>query len=404
MKFNYTAINKNGIRVSGTAHAKDKFELAHQLKTEGSLLVSVKEETENSIMNLTFINALVSRVKMQEKVIFAKNLSAMIKAGLSLSRSISIMKRQTKNEKFKRTLETVENEISKGNALNVALSKFPKIFSPLFIAMVKAGEESGGLADSLSVIGTQMEKTYKLRKKIRGALMYPSIIVIAMIIVGALMLIYVVPTLTSTFKELNVDLPASTQAIILVSDFLVAHTILALMSLIVVVAGIAAFMRTQRGKRYWDFTILHLPIISPLVKKTNSARTARTLSSLLSSGVDMLDGIRITEEVLQNSYYKEVMREAEKKVQKGTALSSSFIENEELYPILVGEMIEVGEETGKLSDMLLQVAVFYENEIEETTKNMSTIIEPVLMVVVGVVVGFFAVSMISPTYSLLNSI
>ncbi len=404
MKFKYIAINKNGIRVSGTASAGDKFELAHQLKTEDLLLVSAKEENQKNLLNFTSLNMILSRVKLQEKVVFSKNLAAMIKAGLSLSRSINIIKRQTRNEKFKQALKTIGDEINKGNSLNVALAKFPKIFSPLFISMVKAGEESGGLVDSLSVISIQMEKTYKLHKKIKGAMMYPSIIIIAMIIVGALMLIYVVPTLTSTFKELNVDLPVSTQIIIAISDFLVEHTLLALISSIVIVVVIVAFFKTKRGRRYWDFIILHLPIVSSLVKKTNSARVARTLSSLLSSGVDMVDAIRITEEVLQNSYYKTVIREAEEKIQKGSPLSSSFTENENLFPILVGEMVEVGEETGKLSDMLLQVAIFYEDEIGETTKNMSTIIEPVLMVLVGAVVGFFAVSMISPTYSLLNSI
>lgn len=402
MYFSYTAIDKTGKRATGEEQAKDQYDLGRALKERGLTLLSAKEKKSVNIMG-TYL-PFFSRVKMQDKIVFTKNLSAMIRAGLSLSRSLAILARQTKSAKFKMVIERVSETVERGGSLSEALVAHPKTFSSLLVAMVKSGEESGSLAESLSVVGNQMEKNYLLLKKVRGALLYPGIIIIAMLIVGVLMLVFVVPTLTSTFKELKVDLPASTQAIIAVSDFLSNHSILSFFILIAGIAGVYGILRTKKGKRGAETIVLHLPVIGELVKKTNAARTGRTLSSLLSSGVDMVEAIHITEEVVQNSYFKEVLHKASESVQKGTPLAVIFKEDDSPYPVLVGEMMEVGEETGKLSDMLSQIAIFYENEVEEATKNLSTVVEPFLMVLVGVVVGFFAVSMISPTYSLLNNI
>jgi len=218
------------------------------------------------------------------------------------------------------------------------------------------------------------------------------------------MLIYVVPTLTQTFGELGVDLPRSTQVVIAVSNFMTTHTVLFFGLLVGVgLVGMWGF-RTQRGQRMFEFVLIHMPIISKLVKEVNSARTTRTLSSLLSSGVEIVRALSITREVVQNSYYKEVISHAEEVIQKGGALAEVFAQNEHLYPVMVGEMIAVGGETGKLTSMLEQIADFYENEVEQQTKDLSTVIEPFLMLFIGAVVGFFAVSMISPIYSISSGI
>ena len=404
MLFKYKAIGPGGEKISSSAEAKDKFDLARQLKAGGKLLIFAEEEGRNTAIDMAYINAFLSRVTMQDKIIFARNLSAMVHAGLSLSRGINILERQTKNEKFKKILRTVGDDIKEGSSLGDSMKKHPSAVSSLFVAMVRAGEESGSLAQSLKLIGGQMEKSYNLQRKIKGALVYPAIVMIAMVIVGALMMIFVVPTLTSAFKELSAELPLSTQFIIFVSDVLIAHTVAIFSLLAAVIILLVAFFRTHRGKRILDFTFLRIPVIGELVKKTNSARTTRTLSSLLSSGVDIIEALSITGDVLQNSYYKEVVAEAREGIQKGRPLSSSFLKVEGLYPLMVGEMVEVGEETGQLSEMLLEIADFYEGEVEEATKSMATIIEPFLMIVVGAVVGFFAIAMISPTYSLLENI
>jgi type IV pilus assembly protein PilC len=270
--------------------------------------------------------------------------------------------------------------------------------------MVKAGEESGSLAQSLRVVATQMDNNYKLTKKIKGAMMYPAVIMVAMVIIGFFLLTFVVPTLAATFKEFGTQLPLPTRIVIGASDILKAHFIIVLIGLIIAVVGIITLAKTPKGKRAIDFLMLHIPIVGDINKQINSARTARTLSSLLSSGVDIVVATQITRDVLQNSYYKEVIAIVEQKIQKGEPIADIFSQRENLYPTFVGEMISVGEETGQLAQMLLGVAVFYEEEVDQKTKDMSAIIEPFLMIFIGLAVGFFAVSMITPIYSLSSSI
>lgn len=402
-KFKYKVRETSGEEASGEAEGADRFAVAAELRSAGKSVISVEEAKSGFALNMDAINVWLSRVKMQELIVFAHNLSAMMKAGLALSRALAIQERQTKNLAFKKTLKTLIDEISRGSTLSAGMAKFPKVFSPVFVSMVRAGEESGGLSDSLLVVGDQLEKSYLLKKKIKGAMIYPSVVIATLLIIGVLMFVYVVPTLASTFKELHTDLPASTKFIIGLSDFLSNHLFIGILILVAVAVGFIMLLRTKRGRRTFETVLFRVPVVNSLVRQSNAARTARTLSSLLSSGVDMLEAITITRDVLQNSYYRELMTLASERVQKGIPLSSVFAETD-IYPILVGDMVEVGEETGKLSDMLFNVALFYENEVDDATKNMSTIIEPILMVVIGASVGFFAVSMISPMYSVMSNI
>ena len=269
--------------------------------------------------------------------------------------------------------------------------------------MVRAGEESGKLVEALDVVGQQLEQGYTLRKKVKSAMMYPTIVFCAMIIIGIIMFIYVVPTLTSTFKEFNMELPMSTKIIMIISDFLVANTVLAISSIIGFVIAFTLGLRTKIGMRLSDYVALHIPGISGIVKQYNAAQTARTLSSLFSSGVTVIEALDITEDVMQNSYYKEVLAKAKDTVQKGIPLSSVFLENQDIYPLLVGEMMQVGEETGKLATMLEKIAVFFEDEVSTVTKDLSTVIEPILMLFIASAVGFFAIAMITPMYKLTAS-
>ena len=400
--FHYKVRESSGAITEGDSDAADKFALAKELKAQGKEVIAI-DEVEKKGMNID-VSKYLTRIKMQDRIVFAKNLSAMIDAGLSLSRGLSVLEKQTQNIKFKGILHDLNEEISKGNSLSDAMAKHEKVFSTLFVSMVRAGEESGNLSQALTVIGNQLEKSYNLRKKIKGAMIYPSVVISAMLIIAVLMFIYVVPTLIGTFKELGGDLPASTKAIIFVSDSLQNYGVWVLLGFIVLLTGFIMALRTPRGRRSFEWFVLHMPVVSGIAKEANSALTARTLSSLLSSGVDIIESINITRDVLQNSYYKEVLEKASQGVQKGTALSVAFAEADNIYPILVGEMVEVGEETGKLSEMLMRVASFYEAEVEAATKDMATIIEPILMLVIGGGVGFFAISMISPMYSVMNNI
>jgi type IV pilus assembly protein PilC len=315
-----------------------------------------------------------------------------------------VLEKQTKNITLRRILVSLADDINRGELFSSALAKFPNTFSKLFISMVLAGEESGNLAGSLSDIGENLDKAHALSRRVRGAMIYPGIILSAMIVIGVLLFAFVVPTLASTFKELGVELPTSTRFLIGLGTFFSEHLLLSFLIIIFGALSIVLLLRAKFMARYVDFAVIHLPVIGNLARELNTARTARTISSLLLAGVSISRAIEITSEVVQNTYYKQVLLEAKAGIEKGSALSGFFESHPKLYPVMMSEMVEVGEETGKLSDMLLQVSLFYEEEVDNKTKNLSTIIEPLLMVLIGAGVGFFAISMISPLYSILNEI
>ena len=402
MKFSYTSITSSGERKSGTREASDKFQLANDLKATDETILSAKEIGSHNISSIKF--SFLNKIKTHDKIIFARNLASMLEAGLAISRALSVIERQTKKATLKNIIIAINDDIKKGKSLSLAMKTFSDVFPPMFISMVMSGEESGKLADALNVVASQMEKTYLLQKKIKGALMYPSIIIVAMLGIGVFMLIYIVPTLTKTFKEIGTELPASTQFIITMSDVFQSHMVLVLVSIVTLVVLLISASKTKSGQRMFDFFFLHIPVISDLVKESNSARTARTLASLLSSGVSVVEALNITKDVLQNSYYKEVIEKAKHNIEIGAPMSEVFSGASHLYPVFVGEMIAVGEETGDLDGTLLKVASFYEEEVEQKTKDMSTIIEPFLMLFVGAAVGFFAISMITPIYSVVDKI
>jgi type IV pilus assembly protein PilC len=404
MLFSYTAKTKDGEIVEGELEAASRFSLARDLRSKGLSPTSVREPPLNFSVKISSILDIFSRVSIAEQVILTKNLSGMLKAGLSLSRALSVLQKQTKNPTLNKVFNSLSSEINEGGTLSSGLARFPKIFSKLFVSMTRAGEESGNLAGALSDVGINLEKANSLTKKIRGALIYPGVILSAMIVIGVLMFAFVVPTLASTFKELGVTLPTSTRVLIFFGNFFSNHLILTFFIIILSGFGIYSLFRANFMAKYIDYVIVRLPVIGNLSKELNTARTARTISSLLSSGVSITRAVEITEDVVQNIYYKKVLEEAKSAIEKGAPFSQVFVANSALYPVMMSEMIQVGEETGKMSDMLLQISQYYEEEVESKTKNLSTIIEPILMLVIGSAVGFFAISMISPLYSILGSI
>ncbi len=400
-QFKVKALKSNGERYVETIQAESADILREELEANGEQVISVtlEEKKENWLKSISF-----GGVKSQEKITATKNLSTMLKAGISISRSLLILKRQARNQKFAKILSDVHEQIEGGSTFSDALKKHSE-FSPLYVSMVRSGEEGGNLHKVLMTLGQQMEKTDQLKKRVKGAMIYPTVIFSVMIIIASLMLAFVVPTLVSTFEGVGVELPASTQFIIFISNSILNHTLLLIVLFSALISGVYySIAKTTRGKRSFDFFILHIPVIKNMVKEVNAARTSRTLSSLLASGVGMVDALEITGDVIQNSYFKPVLAEAAKKIQKGDSVSAVFIKYEHLYPVLVGEMMSVGEETGKTSEMLMNIADYFENEVDQKTKDLSTIIEPVLMVLIGAAVGFFAVSMLGPVYSIMDQI
>lgn len=399
--FDYKAQQDDGTEYSGTITAETKAEVYAQVGAEGSTVLSIIEKKQNVLNNLRrFLGA----VKVEEKIMLTRTLAAMLNAGLSVSRALSVLERQTQNPLLKETLGVVGTDVSKGLSLHESFDKHPKIFSHLFVSMTKAGEESGTLGDSLLLIGRQMERSHTIVKKVRSAMIYPSIILIAIVLIAILLLLFVVPTLTNTFEELGVELPAATQAIVSTSAFMRDNSILVLGFLVLFGAGIYYGLKTKRGSKLFGSFVLALPVVGGIVRETYTARTARTLASLLHAGVEVLQAIQITQDVIGHPSYRKVLADAQERVRKGEPLAKSFEERTDIYPVLIGDMIAVGEETGAVSKMLLEVAEFYESEVEGKTKDLSTIVEPVLMILIAIVVGVFAIAMIAPIYSITESI
>jgi type IV pilus assembly protein PilC len=387
-----------------TVEAESRFKVYEDIHKEGGYVMNLVEKSGG--MNLGRLGeiSIGTGVKTEDRIAFTKNLAAMLSAGLTLSRALSVIERQSHNKFLRTIVSDLEEEVKKGTSFHDALAKYPKVFNTLFISMVKAGEESGTISQALGMVAKQMDRSYTLTKKVRGAMIYPSIILCAIVIISVLMLMYVVPTLSSTFKSLGVGLPFATRVIVGASDFMAHNAIIVFIALAAFFGGIFAFVRSKTGGRIILAVSLKLPVIGQLVQETFTARAARSLASLLASGVEMLTAIGISKEVVGDNPFGKVLEEAETRVRKGEPLSAAFADHANLYPFFFGDMISVGEETGKVADMLGQVAEYYETNVEEGTKDLSTIIEPMLMLVIGVAVGIFALAMIAPIYSLSSKI
>jgi len=403
-RYSYIAKSLDGKAHSDILEAKNERELAKILRKEGYILIKAESEEKKHKKKFAISISLFGKIKLVDKMMFARNLRVMVAAGVSFPRALKILAGQTQSKKFQKALSGISEEIVEGKSFSDALRKYPAIFSELFVSMVKVGEEAGTLEEVLEVLTDQMEKDHEIKSKIKGAMMYPLVIVLAMIIIGILMLIMVVPNLAQVFADLGIELPITTRIVIAIGIFLSKFWYLLPVIVFVLVFLVRISLKTKPGKLIIDALILKIPVASSIIKKTNSAYTARTLSSLINAGVPIVRSLKVVSETLGNIYYKEALLKAAKQVEKGNKLADALGQYEKIYPTLLIQMIEIGEETGETSHILEKLAEFYEEEVTNVTKNLSAVIEPVLMLIVGAVVGFFAISMIQPMYSMLESI
>lgn len=400
--FSYKARSRTGEIKTGTMDIASEREARKKIEQEGMTLISLKEGEEKKGLSFSAFNNLFP-VPAIEVITFVHLLSVMVKAGLSLSKSLSALSKQTKNAKFSKVIEDVSISISKGNSFADALSKHPEVFDELFINMVKVGEISGTLEAILFLLAEQMKKDYELRGKVKGAMMYPAVILTVMCAVGVVAMVYIIPKMADMFKTLNVELPVTTRIMVGASYFIKDNGIFLLIGLVIFGYLFSIFAK-GKGAPIVDKVILKLPVVGEIAKKINIARFARTTSSLVRGGVSISTALKTVSRTLSNYHYKGSINSAAEKIEKGMSLKEILGNFGDLYPPLVLQMIEVGEETGSLDDILMDLAEFYESEVNETTKNLSTIIEPILMVVMGVGVGFFAISIIQPMYSIGDAI
>jgi type IV pilus assembly protein PilC len=403
-KYLYTAKSVEGKPRSGEMEAKNERDLALLLRGDGYIVTSIERvEEKDGKPHIKFIDR-IQGVSLKEKLFFTRNLSVMISSGLTIARALSNLSVQTKNKHFQAILDNVYADVQKGLPLSDALEKYPAVFNDLFVNMIRVGEVGGTLEESLNIVTLQMEKDHELRSKVKGAMLYPSIIIVAMIIIGIIMLTYILPQILGVFGDMEVELPATTMFIIGLSEFFGKFKILIGLGLIGGGIGLKAFTSTDIGKKAASMTLLKMPILKNIVIKVNCARFARIYSSLLHSGVSVVDSLEIVAKTLSNTFFKEAILEGRSKIQRGIDLSSVLAEYPNIFPVIVAQMIKVGEETGKTEDMMVKLAEFYEEEVNQITKNLSSIIEPVLMLLIGGAVGFFAVAMLTPMYSVLENV
>lgn len=398
--YKFTAKSFRGDLKSGDTEAGNEKELAEILRNEGYILISAVEKKKKR----AGLNFNLGKVSIGQKLMLTRNLRVMIASGVSLPRALQTLSDQTGNKIFKKALEDIKKDILKGENLSQSIEKHPKIFSDLFCSMVRVGEETGSLDKSLLILSQYLERSHQVRSKVKGALMYPIVVVSAMIIIGIVMLIKVVPQLNEAFISMGVDLPPLTKMIIGAGEFMAKNWHFIFFIFLLLIFAFNVFKRREAVRKIKDKIFIKIPIFKNLIKKINTAYAARTLSSLISGGVSIVETLKIASSSVNNFSFQSSLLLASDAVKKGKKLSEIMSEFSDLYSPVFIQMLQVGEETGKTSEILSQLADFLEEEVTSAAQNLSSIIEPALLLIVGAVIGVFAVSMIQPIYSMMRAL
>lgn len=393
--FSYTAKNAHNETVKGKVEGQSRAQAATILMDRGLLVIDVVPVTASG---LTFMNSFLNKVKHDDLVNFTRQLATMVGAGLPLATGLSILREQN-NPAMAEVVSNLLRDIETGSTFSKALEKQPDVFDRIFVQLVRAGEVGGVLDQVLEKLADNLEKDKEFRGKTRGAMIYPLIVLTAMVIVGFVMMIFVVPKLTEMYQDFGADLPLPTLILIGIAGFMSRFWWLFL----ALFAGAGVVFRnwykTQPGQRQVDRLLQRVPIIGSLRQKIVLTNFSRTLSLLLSAGVPLLGALEIVSQAMDSILYREAMAEVAKKVEKGVSISRSLAVYD-LFPGILSQMLAVGEETGKLDEVLLKLSRYFESESEQAVKNLTTAMEPLIMVVLGLGVGAMVIAIIMPIYSL----
>lgn len=396
MKFIYTAKSKRGVRRSGELEADDREAALRELKARGLTVVALTKASSPKAFYFWPITVL-------DRVLLTKHLSIMLKAGVVLNEALRIAELQAKG-KMRGVVGEVRVAVEGGARLGDAMAAHPEIFGNYYVNMVKAGEESGNLAANLDQLSARLAKDYELKQKAQTAMLYPALVVSLTVGLGVLIAVYVLPRLSSLFKAFDFELPLTTRILIAVSEFLGRYGTWVAVGLITGLVLALVLARATFTRPFTHWFVIRLPVLRGVVVPLNLARLTMVLASLLKSGIPIEVAIGITEQVLGNVYYQDILRQAAERVDHGETLSASLGGFEPMIPVFVARMIQIGDETGKTEDILFYLAEFYENELDNTLKNLSTLIEPVMLVAIGLVVLVVALSIITPIYNFIGAI
>jgi len=396
MFFKYKALKNNKI-VEGKIESHSTTDVVNYLRTNDFFPINIAPIEDHSTLNNLFV-----KVGFNDIVDFTRQLAIMLNAGLTLIDCFDILKKQTTNFALLKMIKDIDKDIRGGQTLSSALLKYKGSFSNLYIALVRSGEASGKLSEILLKLADNLEKQREFKGKIKGALIYPAIVVIGMVVVMFIMVTFVVPKLLVLYQDFNVELPMSTKILMFVSDFCVRFWPVIVVSVFVGVNALKAYIKTKQGKYQYDSLLFKLPVLGNVIKISSLVDATRTLSILISSGVSILDGLQIIMETSDNMVYQIAFQNIYKQVEKGLSLGKAMA-NEKVFPPILIQMTTVGEQTGHLDDTLGRLSKYFEMESEIATKTMTTLIEPIILVFLGLGVGFLVTSVITPIYNLTSS-
>ncbi len=367
-----------------------------EIKVEGK--VSLGAKITRYLKNLTM------QVSIQDQVILARHLAIMAKAGIPLLDSLKMVQKQARSKALVKILTDLIDEVSNGQYLSTALEKYESIFGSLFINVIRVGEVSGILAENLNYLADELKKKQSLRKKVIGAMIYPFVILVATFGVTGLLVVFIFPKILPVFATLRVELPITTKILIYISNLLTNHGFIVVLAGFIALALFWLSLKIEKVRYVFHRSLLYVPIFRKIVVAINMANFSRTLGLLLRSGVKIVEAIIISAATTPNLAYRKALNELAESARRGVSISKFLNDQKALYPAMVSQMAEVGEGTGNLSETLLYVAEFYESEVDEFTKNLSNILEPMVMVLMGSVVGFVAISIITPIYAITESV
>lgn len=351
-------------------------------------------------MNKSVLKPLYVRLPLKERILFVNHLAISVRSGMSLVQGLNMIKEQTRSRSFKKVLDVIISDVESGIFLSASLEKFKKTFGNLFINVVRVGEASGTLSENLKYLSVEMKKSYEIRKKIRGAMIYPVIVFIVAILISVGLVVFVVPKFVAVFAQQKAALPLPTRILIAISNFLRDDWMVAIGSIIGIILFVKLLLRINATHYFIHKFLLSLPIFGTIMVKFNMANTTRILSLLLNSGVKIVEAIKITADTNDNLVYKKSLLTAADYSMRGEYLSKYFGTRRELFPLIVTNMIAIGENTGNLVENLQYLSGFYEEEVDDFAKNLSSIIEPFMLVLLGGIVAFIALSIILPIYEL----
>ncbi len=399
--FAYNAINAQGLESSGIIHAPDTMAATEQLQARGLLARSLAERAASGEGGA---RATFKKVKPKSLQIFARQLATMIEAGVSVVAALVTLEEQTDDKYLRKVVSEVRSDVEAGMVLSRALARHPKVFNRLFVSMVEAGESSGTLDSVLDRVATQIEKETQIKRRIKGAMIYPAVVLSFATLVLIFMLLFIVPVFEKVFSDLGGDLPTPTKLVMAASDLLRGYWYIIFPALIAAGFGLRKLKRTESGRQNWDTFKLRIPMkIGDVVQKVALARFSRTLSTLVVAGVDIIQALEITGKTSGNWVIEQSVANVRTRVHEGARISAPLIEDP-VFPPMVGQMVKIGEETGELDKMLGKIADFYEDEVDASIQSLTSIIEPILMIGVGIMVGTIVISMYLPMFKLLTLI